>query len=371
MLTGVQSVDQSTLMDLMTFAVNQGSNLMTFGDAGIGKTEMALQVIAAAKRGHVYLNLSLLEAPDLIGLPMVDEKTGRAKYALPEQFPQANPDERGLVLLVDEIDKAKPELQNPMLELFQFRSINGVKLNFHAILATGNLPDELAHSQTVSHALTNRCGVYRVTHSYDAWQEWAVQAQVNPLVVGFLSQNTNLLLQRPAGGDETAYTHPTPRAWTLAARDLDATNEKTPVEFQELLVAGRVGNGAATKFKVWLEHYRHIAPKITALVKDGTHPFEKGESPSLDRVFVCGIAGADAIMEATRAPLKGESKDDQQKRIYKTTKNVCGWLKTIPSEIGIGAVKSTLTMQAIGDYGLIKVPEFLEVYQKIRKAMKD
>ena len=85
----------------------------------------------------------------------------------------------------------------------------------------------------------------------------------------FLSRNTNFLLKKPPEGDETAYCHPSPRAWTLAASDLDGTGPESPIEFQELLVAGRVGTGAATKFKVWLEHYRHIAPMIDALIHDG------------------------------------------------------------------------------------------------------
>lgn len=375
MLTQVSEIDQATLKILMAFTIQRGSNLITFGPAGIGKTEIAMQVCEESGHGHKYLNLSVLEAPDLLGLPTVSEKTGKSVYALPEGFPLVTEeDSKETVLLVDELDKAKPELQNPMLELFQFRSINGTKLKFKAVIATGNLPDEGAYSQTVSHALTNRCGVYRVTHSFDAWQNWAVPAGVNPLIVGFLSRSTNFLLQPPPDGDETAYCHPSPRAWTLAARDLDATSSRDSIEFQELLVAGRVGTGAATKFKVWLEHYRHVAPAIDALVQKGTHP---PKDMTLDRLFVCAISGVDAIMEATRNPPKGSKgtldkvSQEHKKVVHQVTDNVFKWLKELPGEVCIGAVKSTLNMQIIAQYELTKNQPFMDVYMKIRKAMKD
>jgi len=368
MLTQVSEINQATLKHLMIFTIHRGSNLMTFGPAGIGKTEIAMQACEETGLGHKYLNLSVLEAPDLLGLPTVNEQTNKSIYALPEGFPLVSEAEaKETVLLVDEIDKAKPELQNPMLELFQFRSINGTKLKFKAVLATGNLPDEGAYSQTVSHALTNRCGVYRVTHDFQAWQDWAVPAGVNPLIVGFLSRNTNFLLQKPPEGDETAYCHPSPRAWTLAARDLDGTSPNDPIEFQELLVAGRVGTGAATKFKVWLEHYRHIQPAIDALVLKGTHP---PKDMTLDRLFVCAIAGVNAVMEATRNPPK-DKKVDHKKQVHQTTENVFKWLKELSGEVCIGAVKSTLNMKVIADFQLTKNQPFMDVYMKIRKAMKD
>ena len=365
MLTGIYEIDQAQLKQLLRNNIRQGSNLMTFGAAGTGKTEMAMQACHEEEIDYVYLNLSVLEAPDLIGLPIIDEETRTTKYALPDMLPTG--EGKPVVLLVDEADKAKPEMQNPMLELFQFRKINGRPLNIKAVIATGNLPDEGAFSQPMSHALMNRCSVFKVSTAFEPWQEWAAGAGVNPLVVGFLGRNTNLLLQPPPEGDDTAYCHPSPRAWTLAARDLDSVVEGSPIEFQELLVAGRVGTGAATKFKVWLQHYREIEPLIDALVKSGKAP-DFGDKATLDRVLVCAIAGVDAVMELTRQGSKNKSKEHLDK-VGKTVKNVMGWVKTLPGEICIGAMKSTFTMPVIQEYKLTQYPEFMEAFVKVRKAM--
>ena len=368
MLTGIHTVDQATLATIYRFSIESGGNVIIFGAAGCGKTEMAFQAAAAKGREHVYLNLSVLEAPDLMGLPMIDPDTHLSEYATPRFLPLKGARKDGVVLIVDEIDKSKPELQNPMLELFQFRSINGRALDIHSIIATGNLPEEGAFSLPVSHALTNRCMVYKVESSFDPWQQWAAETGVNGLIVGFLSKNPEYLLMPPPEGDDTAYCHPSPRAWTGAARDLDRVMKES-VDFQTMLVAGRVGQAAAVKFRVWLDHYRHIEPIIDRLIKEGAKP--NITDMTVDRVMVCAIAGCNAISQLCRDTGTGAEKAKQEDKILKVTKNVFGWLDGIPSEFAIGAVKSVLSMKIIQDWKLTRVPELMSTYVKIRKSLND
>jgi len=369
MLTGVFEIDQATYKQVLRFNIRSRGNALVLGMAGTGKTEMAQSGCADEGYDHVYLNLSVLEAPDLIGLPIITAD-GRVDYATPKFMPRVGDGTSGkpLVLIVDEIDKAKPELQNPLLELFQFHSINGTKLNIQAIVATGNLPEEGAFSQPISHALTNRCKVYRITHNFDAWQEWAQDASVNPLVIGFLSKNREYLAMPAVEGDPTAYCRPSPRSWTMAARDLDITTGKDTVDFQTLLVAGRVGTAAAAKFRVWLDYYRHVEPIVDKLLKDGTHP--SVNDMTVDKQLVCAISAVNAVAQEARSGASAKDKDKATKACQDVAKRVFGWIKTLPSEFQIGAVKSTLNMKLIQDNQLTKVPEVMETYLNVRKAMK-
>lgn len=396
MLTGVAEIDGEELIELADFSIVRGTNMMIFGNAGTGKTEIGEQRADAAALkgivgGYIYLNLSVLEAPDLMGLAYrldsvsdapakegeahpLDKDVGGKKavrvkmaYAIPEKFPYLG-EGMPMSLVCDELDKARPELQNPMLELFQFRSINGTKLNIKSVYATGNLPDENAFSQPVSHALMNRCKVYRFNSSYEPWSKWAVENNINPLVVGFLSRNQNFLLKPPPSGDDTAYVHPSPRSWVAAAKDLDGSADSS-VEFQTRLVAGNVGTGAAAQFRVWLDHHRHIEPHLDALIKDGKRP-DRDVMSSLERQFVFGIAGVNAIVEACNradAAKKGEEAE-AKKRVLRTVDNVMGWMETIQTDYAIGAVKSVLTMDLITKHKLMDIKSFMTVFIEIRKA---
>jgi hypothetical protein len=369
MLTDVFEIDQGTYKGVLSFNIRSGGNMIILGQAGTGKTEMAQAACEAEGFDHIYLNLSVLEAPDLIGLPMITANN-TVDYANPKFLPRMDITPKPVILLVDEIDKAKPELQNPLLELFQFHTINGTKLNIQAIIATGNLPEEGAFSQPISHALTNRCKVYKLTHSFESWREWAQNASLNALVIGFLSKNQEYLSRVAVEGDPTAYCRPSPRSWSMAAIDLDQTSSKDTVDFQTLLVSGRVGMGAAVKFRVWLDHYRHVEPIIDRLV-------EKGEQPSInemsiDRQLVCAIAAVNAVAQECKAVTKtAAEKTKQEERVAKVAKNVFGWVKKLPSEFQIGAVKSTLNMKMIQDFKLTKIQEVMETYLTVRKAMKD
>lgn len=364
MLTNIASITQDIYMSALRHNIRTGGNLLCFGQAGVGKTEMAIQAAEAEKFAVYYLNLSVLEAPDLIGLPFIDDDKC-VDYAPPKMLPVEGKVQEKVVLLVDELDKGKPEMQNPLLELFQSHTLNGRKMLIQSIVATGNLPDEGAHSQPVSHALTNRCKVFRLEHSFEPWREWAQSANVNALVVGFLSKNNEYLSQAPIEGDPTAYARCSPRSWTLAAKDLDTTSNQDSIDFQTLLVAGRVGQAAAVKFRVWLDHYRHVEPLIDKLVADGTHP--QGEM-TIDKQLVCAIGAVAAVAQECRKD--GSDKAKREAQIHKTAKNVFSYLQRLPSEFQVAAVKSTLSMELITKWQLTKVQEVMNTYLNVRKAMK-
>lgn len=369
MLTDILEIDSETYAAVLDHNIRTGGNMLVLGLAGTGKTEMAQTASQKSGFDYIYLNLSVLEAPDLVGLPIIDHALKQVDYATPKFLPKDSP--KPMVLIVDELDKAKPELQNPLLELFQFHSVNGTKLNIQAIIATGNLPDEGSFSQPISHALTNRMKVYKVTHTFEAWRQWAQGAGINALVVGFLSKNQEYLARPAVEGDPTAYARCSPRAWAQGARDLDTTDpKKDTVDFQTLLIAGRVGMSAAVKFRVWLDHYRHIEPLIDELVKHGKQP--NINDMTIDRQLVCAISGVNAVAQECKKPTKNQKeKDDQMKEVHRIGKNVFAWVEKLPSEFQIAAVKSTLSMDLITNFQLTKIPEIMRTYLSVRKALKD
>jgi len=365
MLQNVTKIDQSELLELYNFTIKHGSNIIAFGPPGIGKTEIARQAIFELGYRCGYINLSVLEAPDFVGIPQI--KDGFSTWAPPEFLPftDKEEDEPPMVLLVDEIDKAKPELQNPLLEILQFRTINNKALNVKAVLATGNRPDDMAFSMPVSHALTNRCSIYDVENSFSAWQKWARDNSVNNLVVGFLSKNQEWLLKPKSTGDSTEYCFPSPRSWTCAAHDLNLAWDKS-ISFKYNIIAGRVGTVAATEFRVWLEHYRKIEPHITELIDNGTHPQFDGHA---DQIFICALAVVKELSKICKQLYRNINQYTEQKEaIERIINNTFPWLQTIPSEYCVAALKSSLSKLTVREHKLTEYKEFMDIFAKIEKS---
>src|SRR5258708_7305114 len=82
------------VLEVLALAYRARRPVLLEGPTGIGKSEI---VRAAAERlgiGLAVLDLSLLEPPDLVGLPVIEH--GRTRYAVPSILPQEG---AGILLL--------------------------------------------------------------------------------------------------------------------------------------------------------------------------------------------------------------------------------------------------------------------------------
>ncbi len=329
-LTNVPTVSTEKYIKLLQHSISTGGNMLVFGQAGIGKTEIAKSI--AEKMGYevVYLNLSVLQPPDLVGLPIIDDE-GRVVYATPKFLPKwtGKEGEKGVVLLVDELDKADSDLQNPMLELFQFRKTNGTPLRIHSIVATANLPDEGAFSKPISHALTNRCMTYKLNVDFDAWMKWAASVSLNPVITGFLVKNQHYLSKPSCKDDPTAYCSPSPRSWGKAASNLDAIQEmgKFDSTFAQEIVSGYVGAQAAIELKVWIDYYVDLLPVFDGYM-GGEIKLEEIGLKKIDKIFVfTNMISQHLYLSA----LKGNAKDV----------DLCvDWLESVDKEIKVSALRT-------------------------------
>lgn len=104
-------------------ALVSGDPLLLVGKAGTGKTFLLNSLSEALGLVHRHYNASLIAFDDLVGFPWPDEKTGGIRYIeTPATVWQAES------VLVDEINRCKPEHQNRLFSLIQERRIQGLKL---------------------------------------------------------------------------------------------------------------------------------------------------------------------------------------------------------------------------------------------------
>src|SRR4051794_19529787 len=107
---------------VLTVAYRARRAVLLEGPTGVGKSEIVRRVAGALGIETTVLDLSLLEPPDLVGLPIV--KDGRTEYALPHVLPR---DGAG-ILLLEELNRAERYIQQPALQLLSARRLHEYEL---------------------------------------------------------------------------------------------------------------------------------------------------------------------------------------------------------------------------------------------------
>lgn len=265
----LQEIDQEQALNLTKFFIQSQHNVFLFGRRGVGKTDIAIQ--AAKECGYKinYINLSVIERPDLAGYPDMNTKGDVINYKSPHFLPKlalnAKPDS---IILFDEVDKVQPEVTAPLLEILLFKRINNIPINAAACVLTGNLMSEGAYSNELSSALLDRGAKYILNFNFEKWIDWAKANDVHDLILGFLRNNPEFACGEL---EESTYASPSPRSWTWASKALIRAKElkMTDIDSVTQIISGYVGSEAALRFKIWYEYYRKFEPHIHSLIERG------------------------------------------------------------------------------------------------------
>lgn len=175
------------------------------GPTGIGKSELVGQVARKLGVAHLVLDLSLLEPPDLVGLPSIEN--GRTSYALPRFLPR---DGAG-ILMLEELNRAERYIQQPALQLLTARRLHEYELPAGwAIFAAIN-PETGDYQVTpLDAALRARFLEVKVRADRASWLAWASSHDVHPAVVSLARAHERVFADAP------------PRSFTYASDVLEA-----------------------------------------------------------------------------------------------------------------------------------------------------
>jgi len=105
-------------------ALVSGDPLLLVGRSGTGKTFLLNSLSEALELEHRHYNASLIAFDDLVGFPWPEEATGGIRYI---QTPATVWGAQSV--LIDEINRCKPEHQNRLFSLVHERRIQGLKLD--------------------------------------------------------------------------------------------------------------------------------------------------------------------------------------------------------------------------------------------------
>ncbi len=201
------------LEKVLTVAYRARRAVLLEGPTGVGKSEIIRRVAEQLGIETTVLDLSLLEPPDLVGLPIV--KDGRTEYALPHVLPRGGAG----ILLLEELNRAERYIQQPALQLLSARRLHEYELpEGWVCVATINPQTADYHVTALDKALRARFLQVSVRADRASWLAWAQTRNLHPGIVALAHAHERMLDDVP------------PRTWTYASELLQAF---TPAELED------------------------------------------------------------------------------------------------------------------------------------------
>lgn len=313
---------------VLTIAYRARRAVLLEGPTGIGKSEI---VHAVAQRLGIetrVLDLSLLEPPDLVGLPRVEN--GRTVYALPSIFPAGGAG----ILLLEELNRAERYIQQPALQLLSARRLHDYELPAGWIcVATINPQTSDYHVTALDKALRARFLGVPVRADRATFLAWGEKKGLHPGVLALARAHERILDDVP------------PRTWTYVSELLsvldkdeiadggllrDALSGTLPIGWVEALLASRDGWQKSFAFDVRALLSRYDTDP--ALAREIVGYREGGKTDRIDEIVArlapllegpeAGVLVAErsltlASIEAFMADLPGDQRHKLQEALGK------------------------------------------------------
>ncbi len=236
-------------------------NILLVGKHGIGKSRILEDFYTKKGCKVVSLFLGQMSDPgDLIGLPEKDEKTGKTEFLLPYWFPT---DRKPVVLFLDELNRARPEVLQTIMDLTLNRRLAGKSLPLGSrIISAVNNGSEYQLTD-LDPALISRFNIYEFAPSVSDWLCWADGAGgIDSRITAFIRENPEYLDSDAFYADADSLERtPDRRSWERASdilKKIDAVGD-----VHKPLFAGIVGSRAASLlFGFLAEHSAPSARKV-------------------------------------------------------------------------------------------------------------
>jgi hypothetical protein len=240
------TVDEKELREILELTPCE-QNIMIAGKHGIGKSVIIKKFFEAkGKKVVICFCSQAADAGDIIGLPRFNEETGKTEFALPWWFPN---DDQPVVLFLDELNRARPEILQVVMDLTLNRKLAGKSLPAGSqIISAINDGDEYQLTD-MDPALVSRFNLYTFAPTASDWVRWATSAGLDARVISFISTNTKFLDPILKDDEESLDKTPDRRAWERVSdimKNIPAVNSKNLA--LKKLICGIVGSAAGVSF---------------------------------------------------------------------------------------------------------------------------
>ena len=264
-------INISELKETLEFTPST-QNIMLVGKHGIGKSEILTSYYNSKGMKVVTLFLGQMADPgDIIGLPSKVEKqdadgnvTSLTDFTPPYWFPQ---DGKPIVLFLDELNRARPEILQTVMDLTLNRKLAGKALPEGSfVISAVNDGDEYQLTD-LDPALVSRFNIYEFRPTVEEWLNWAAGQNLDERVINFIQDNPTWL-----DGDSSEYKGLDKSADRRAWKHVSDIMLKVDVikDIHKRLIAGVVGAAAAAAFIQSAQQRKVITGKDLLLKYDKT-----------------------------------------------------------------------------------------------------
>lgn len=240
-------VNTTELLQLLDL-IPASHNIMLVGRHGIGKSEILTEYFNSRGMPVVPLFLGQMADPrDLIGIPARNEKTGKTDFMPPYWFPL---DGKPIVLFLDELNRARPEILQTIMDLALNRTLAGRRLPEGSRIISAVNEGDRYQLTDLDPALVSRFDIVNFQPTVQEWLLWAGRNGVDRRVMDFIEDNPVWLDRNPdmkenedTGLDKT----PDRRAWKRVSDIISGVETVTPVH--QKAIAAIVGAKATVAFR--------------------------------------------------------------------------------------------------------------------------
>ena len=236
-------------------------SVMLWGPPGVGKSQGVRQIAECIRNDTgkdvrvTDVRLLLFNPVDLRGIPTSNAERTLAVWLRPKIFDMDASDTIINILFLDEITAAPQSVQAAAYQITLDRTVGEHRLPDNCIvIAAGNRITDRSVAFNMPKALANRLCHIEVKGEAQGWHNWALSANIHPLVTSYLDYNSSSLTMFDPAEDNLAF--PTPRSWEMVSRILSNVSDNITQVYP--LIAGCIGTNTAGAFRTWCEVYRNV-----------------------------------------------------------------------------------------------------------------
>lgn len=250
-------IDGNLLLEILEETPST-QNIMLMGKHGIGKSQILEKFYTAKGCKVVPLFLGQMSDPgDLIGIPHKNEETGHTEFMPPYWFPT---DDTPVVLFLDELNRARPEVLQTIMDLALNRKLAGRSLPVGSRIISAVNNGEEYQLTDLDPALVSRFNIYEFVPSVQDWLLWANKNGVDDRIIDYISTNPKAL-DNQSSIEELDNLEKTPdrRGWVRVSEII----KDKPVlkQSHKSMIAGIVGGVAANRFIEFLDKNHILTAK--------------------------------------------------------------------------------------------------------------